>query len=116
MKKFVWKCENKKCSRFGLRFVPGSYSMKFDKASKKVLPFLSDTLNVCPECGGRLVFEEVIDNSLPEFGVGTFKNLPDSEKKRILSQRYNKDMIKNGNDEKEYRKRVAISKLIGYEK
>ena len=113
--KYMLKCANDRCEKYGKLVTPGSYSMKYDRRRKRLYPQFQPSEMVCPCCGRGLIVEEVVD-SIPEFGVGTFKSKTDEEKRKILKQRYNRGMKMGGNDEKEMRKRDAISKMIGYDK
>lgn len=90
------------------------YRMRYDKAAKRMVPEFITTAPKCPECGELMVFAEE-PSVIPDFSVGTFKGLPDEQKKEVIKKRYQKGMTKGGNDEVEIRKRSAIKKMIGYD-
>ena len=113
--KYVWKCLNSKCRRYDRAYIPGSYSMKWDKKRKRLFPTLNDNEKCCPVCGMELQPVEV-PSVIEGFSVGTFRGKSDEEKKSILKQRYDRGMAQGGNDEVEMRKRDAIGKMIGYDK
>lgn len=109
--RFVLVCPNR-CEN---RTIIAPYRMKYDKESRKMIPEFVGTPIKCSICGQIMVFAEEKSN-IPVFSVGTFKGQPDDKKKEILRQRFDKDLKRGANDEKEQRKRGAMEKLLGYGK
>lgn len=109
-------CPNEGCGiDKNILFDPGEFMMVWDSSLKKLIPKLKGKPYYCPECGEELEFIEV-ETNIPSFSVSTFKSLPDSEKKRVLRQRFDNDMNRGGKDQKEEYKQQAMKKLIGYDK
>lgn len=113
--KYVWKCLNPKCRKCDKAYIPGSYTMKYDRRRKRLFPTLNGSEKYCSVCGMELQPVEV-PSQIQQFSVGTFKGKSDEEKKNILKQRYDRGMVQGGKDEVEMRKRDAIGKMIGYDK
>lgn len=113
--KYVLVCPNSGCIGNNTVFEAAKYRMKFNKETKKMQPEYVYEKENCPFCGAQLVFAEV-PSEIAVFSVGTFKGLPDEQKKEVLHKRYKKGMEKSGgNDEGEIRKRNAMKKLIGHD-
>ncbi len=114
--KFVLECKNEACPLCGgVSFIPGKYRMRYDRATQKMVPELSEVPYYCPDCGQKLEFTEV-ESTIPEFSVNDFASLPDEKKKEVLKKRFDAGMKRGGSEEGEMRKREAISKFIGYGK
>lgn len=102
------------CKKCGNTSEPGNYVLKYDKKLDKMIPEYKGTPPVCSKCGEELVFVEE-ESSIPDFSVSGFKGLPDDEKKKVLRQRFDKEIKRGAGDEKEARKKKAISKMLGHD-
>lgn len=109
--RYVLVCNNSSCPACDIPVATPDYKMKYDKRLKKVVPMCT-TVETCASCGGELVFVEE-ETTIPDFAVNGFKSLPDDKKKEVLRKRFDKDMKRGGAEEKEMRKRNAMSKFLG---
>ena len=110
--KFVLVCNNPDCKLHDIPIEAGKYTMKYDRETDRMIPKLEQT-RVCSKCGSQLVFKEA-ENNIPDFSVSSFRGLPDDKKKEILRQRFDKEIKRGAGDEREQRKRNAMSKMLGY--
>lgn len=113
--KYELICNNEGCPEQGNKKSIGKFVMSYSRKERKMVPKIEGGNPLCLFCGKVLEFIEV-DPSIPDFSVGTFKGLPDEEKKKVLKKRFDADSGSRGKDEKEFRKKSAISKMIGYDK
>lgn len=88
------------------------YRMKYDKAQEKMIPEFIGLAPKCSNCGELMVFQEE-ESKIPDFSVNAFGGLPDDKKQEILRQRFDKEIKQGAGDEKEFRKRKAMNKMLG---
>lgn len=88
------------------------YRMKYDKAQEKMIPEFIGLAPKCSNCGELMVFQEE-ESNIPDFSVNAFGGLPDDKKQEILRQRFDKEIKQGAGDEKEFRKRKAMNKMLG---
>ena len=88
------------------------YRMKYDKAQEKMIPEFIGLAPKCSNCGELMVFQEE-ESNIPDFSVNAFGGLPDDKKQEILCQRFDKEIKRGAGDEKEFRKRKAMNKMLG---
>ena len=112
--KYVFVCENPDCPDYGVQHDSGKCVLVWSSKLKRLVPE-NAVEKTCQTCGRNLVFEQV-ESVIPKFGVNGFKSLPDDKKKEILRKRFDGEMKRGANDEREMRKREGLSKFLGHDK
>lgn len=104
-----WKCENEECPNKGKFYITAKNSFVFREG--RLVPRIVEK---CSYCGKDMIWIDERNTEMPNFQIGEFAGMTNSQKSEMLKKRaqaYNK---KDGaREKKEYYRKKAIKSFYG---